>query len=167
MVTASPAGAVAPAGAVVGAVVPPWWAEGVAQYQAPDKQTDCWDTHREMILRAAVVDHNMLDPVEMGFLGHRSLGNEQVYDHGYGMVRYIAETYGADAIPRITEAMGKVTRMSMDGALEEVTGKDLEDLYNDWVAWLGQRYAPQLLRVRTDPIQGRVFNDDGFMGKRF
>ena len=55
---------------ITGTVVPGWWAEGVAQYQSPVKHNDCWDTHRDMILRAAVTEDRMLSYDEMGFLGH-------------------------------------------------------------------------------------------------
>ncbi|HHM23535.1 MAG TPA: biopolymer transporter Tol, partial [Bacteroidetes bacterium] len=36
---------------IAGEVLPPWFAEGVAQFQAPDEAYDFWDTHRDMILR--------------------------------------------------------------------------------------------------------------------
>jgi len=147
----------------VGTVIPPWWAEGVAQYQSPTLQTDCWDTHREMILRAAVIADDMLGPVEMGYLGHKSLGNEQVYDHGYGLVRYIADTYGPEAIKRISESLGRVGRLTIDDALEDVTGKNMKALYSDWQAWLRDRYDRQLRSVRANPREGWMFNNEGFM----
>ncbi len=147
----------------VGAVVAPWWAEGVAQYQSPTLQTDCWDTHREMMLRAAVIGDNMLGPVEMGYLGHKSLGNEKVYDHGYGLVRYIADTYGPESIKRISDSLGSAGRLTMDGALKSVTGKKMKELYSDWQMWLQDRYDRQLEPVRANPREGWMFNDEGFM----
>lgn len=146
----------------VGAVVPPWWAEGVAQYQSPTLQTDCWDSHRDMILRAAVVDDEMLTYDEMGFFGHGSLGNEEVYDHGYGLVRYIAHTYGPDSIRRISEQMGKIYRLTIDGAIKKVTGKSGQEVYNDWVAYLRERYDGELADVRANPREGRVLCKAGY-----
>jgi Tol biopolymer transport system component len=148
---------------LVGAVVPPWWAEGVAQYQSPTLQTDCWDTHRDMILRAAVLDDRMLSYDEMGFLGHKSLGNEQVYDHGYGLVRYIAATYGPEAIESVNDELGDWNRLTVDGALKKVTGKKGKALYEDWRRYLEQRYEAQLSEVYANPRAGRVVNADGFM----
>ncbi len=148
---------------ITGTVVPGWWAEGVAQYQSPDKQCDCWDSHRDMILRTAVLEDRMLTYDDMGFLGHTSMGNEEVYDHGYGLVRYIAETYGADSLEKICRRMGKFYRLTIDGALKDVTGKSGHELYDDWVASLRARYDRQLVPVRANPRAGDVVCADGFM----
>ncbi|MDH4037130.1 MAG: biopolymer transporter Tol, partial [Candidatus Krumholzibacteria bacterium] len=133
---------------ITGTVVPAWWAEGVAQYQSPGRRYDCWDTHRDMILRMAVTEDRMLTYDDMGFLGHRGLGNEQVYDHGYGLVRYIAATYGPESIDRINERLGKFYRLTMDGAMKDVTGKGGRDIYRDWVASLSALYDRQLAPVK-------------------
>lgn len=148
---------------LAGTVVPAWWAEGVAQYQSPNKQYDCWDTHRDMILRAAVTEDRMLAYDEMGFLGHRGLGNEQVYDHGYGLVRYIAATYGPESIDRINERLGKFYRLTIDGAIKDATGKSGDDVYAGWVASLRARYDRQLAPVTQDLRRGAVVCNDGFM----
>lgn len=146
-----------------GTTMPAWFAEGVAQYQSPDKKTDCWDTHRDMILRAGLLDNAMLSYDEMGFLGHTSLGNEEVYDHGYGLVNYIAATYGREAIERITRELGAFQRLSMDGALKKVTGKKGRELYDDWREYLRRRYDRQLQPVRVNPREGEVLCDEGYM----
>jgi Tol biopolymer transport system component len=148
---------------ITGTVVPAWWAEGVAQYQSPGKQYDCWDTHRDMILRAAVTENRMLSYDDMGFLGHKGIGNEQVYDHGYGMVRYIAATYGPESIDKINERLGKLYRLTMDGAIKDVTGKSGREVYGDWVASLRARYDRQLAPITPELRNGTVLNDEGFM----
>jgi len=148
---------------ITGTVIPAWWAEGVAQYQAPAKHLDCWDTHRDMILRAAVTEDRMMTYDEMGFLGHRSLQNEQVYDHGYSFVRYIAATYGPESLARISDRLGKWYRLTMDGALKDVTGKSADDLYDDWKASLRERYDRALVDVRANPREGEILSDAGFM----
>ena len=148
---------------ITGTVVPAWWAEGVAQYQAPNEQFDCWDTHRDMILRSAVVQDKMLSYDEMGFLGHRSLGNEQAYDHGYGLVRYIAATYGPESLKKTSDYMGKWYRLTIDGALIKSTGKSGKELYKDWQGYLRERYDQMLVEARAHPRAGDVLSDDGFM----
>ncbi|HXV14822.1 MAG TPA: hypothetical protein VEC56_11510 [Candidatus Krumholzibacteria bacterium] len=148
---------------ITGTVVPAWWAEGVAQYQSPSKQTDCWDTHRDMILRAAVVEDRMLSYDEMGFLGHRSLGNEQVYDHGYGLVRYIAATHGPESIAMTSEYLGHWNRLTIDGALEKATGQSGDELYKGWKAYMRDRYDRMLADVRANPREGTILSDQGFM----
>lgn len=148
---------------ITGTVVPAWWAEGVAQYQAPGMQNDCWDTHRDMILRAAVVDDRMLPYDAMGFLGHRSIGNEQAYDHGYGLVRYIASAYGPASLDTISTRMGKWYRLTIDGALKDVTGKKGNQLYADWKGTLRERYDRMLVPVYANPREGTTLSDAGFM----
>jgi hypothetical protein len=146
-----------------GVMMPPWFAEGTAQYQAPNKQYDCWDTHRDMVLRAAVLDDKMLTYDEMGFFGKTSLGSEQVYDHGYGLVSFIAAQYGPHALKDIAYALRNVTRLNMDGALKKVTGKTGRQLYDDWKTHLKARYDAETTDVRANPRTGTALDTDGFM----
>jgi WD40-like Beta Propeller Repeat len=148
---------------ITGTVVPGWWAEGTAQYQSPEMQNDCWDTHRDMILRAAVMDDRMLSYDDMGFLGHTSRGNEEVYDHGYGLVRYIAATYGPAALDSVVVRLGKWYRLTIDGALKDVTGKSGSELYADWKASLRRRYDRMLVPVYANMRAGRTLFDGGYM----
>ncbi len=144
-----------------GVLMPPWFAEGVAQYQTPAKRYDCWDTHRDMILRCAVLEDEMLTYDEMSFFGKSSLKSEQVYDHGYGLVNFIAARYGPGAIKDITDELRSLKRLSADGALRKVTGKPGEELYRDWKADLEQRYAEQTGGLARQ--EGRALATDGFM----
>ncbi|HET6349323.1 MAG TPA: hypothetical protein VFH88_09605, partial [Candidatus Krumholzibacteria bacterium] len=148
---------------ITGTVVPGWWAEGVAQVQSPSMRNDCWDTHRDMILRASLVDNTMLTYDEMGYLGHRSIDNERVYDHGFGLVRYIEATYGDDAIREINHHLGDWNRLTFDGACKKVTGKSGRDVYNDWRAALKRRFDAELVPVYKNPREGAVVCDGGYM----
>ena len=42
--------------AVPTTIVPPWYAEGTAQYMAAGAHYDRWDSHRDMILRMATLN---------------------------------------------------------------------------------------------------------------
>lgn len=148
---------------ISGAAVPAWWAEGVAQYMSPSMRNDCWDSHRDMILRSGLLEDRMLSYDDMGFLGHRSIDNEKVYDHGFGLVRYIASTYGDSAITRINAHLGDLNRLTIDGAIKKVTGKSGQQVYDDWRVALKTRYDAQLVPVYANPREGAVLNDDGFM----
>jgi hypothetical protein len=148
---------------ITGTVVPGWWAEGVAQYQSPSMRNDCWDTHRDMILRAGLVENKMMSYDDMGYLGHRGIDNEKVYDHGFGLVRYIGQTYGEDAIAKINVHLGDWNRLTIDGAIKKVTGKSGQQVYDDWKVALKQRYDAELVPVYKNPREGAVLNDDGYM----
>ena len=146
-----------------GVMMPPWFAEGVAQYQTDEVRYDCWDTHRDMILRAAVLEDKMLTYDAMGFFGKNGMQAEQVYDHGYGLVRFIADTYGADAIAKTTDGLTALHRYNMDGALEAATGKDGQQLYNEWKASMEKRYAAQTAPVRANQRSGSIIAEGAYM----
>ena len=45
-----------------GVSVPPWLAEGTAQFMYPGAEFDFWDSHRDMIVRDRILNNNLLDP---------------------------------------------------------------------------------------------------------
>jgi WD40-like Beta Propeller Repeat len=100
---------------------------------------------------------------DMGYLGHRGIDNEKVYDHGFGLVRYIAQTYGDDAIVKINAHLGDWNRLTIDGAIKDVTGKTGKQVYEDWKVALKKRYDAELVPVYKNPREGAVLSDDGYM----
>ncbi|MEN8210047.1 MAG: biopolymer transporter Tol, partial [Candidatus Fermentibacteria bacterium] len=62
-----------------GEVVPNWFAEGIAQYQAYGGRHDIWDSHRDMVLRMAVLDDRLLTLDQMGVFGKSSSDAELLY----------------------------------------------------------------------------------------
>ena len=79
-----------------------------------------------MILRSAALEDKMLSYDQMCFFGGTGHENEQVYDHGFGLVNYIAEEYGPEALKEIARANKKIYYLSFDGALKAgiVGGRD-------------------------------------------
>jgi Tol biopolymer transport system component len=144
-----------------GLIFPPWFAEGVSQFQTADKKYDCWDTHRDMILRCGVLEDKMLTYDEMGFFGKNSMKGEQVYDHGFGMVNYIASEYGPDAITRITKELKAPLRLNADGAFKNATGKTGLEIYDDWKAHLRRVYDAQADEIRKNPRDGAALLEAG------
>lgn len=146
-------------------VVPMWFAEGVAQYQTQAVHYDRWDSHRDMVLRTAVLDGRLLSLQDMGQFGKRGFGNEFVYDHGYGFVRYIAATYGDSALPAICRQVGHWGTMNVNGALEAVTGRPAVALWQDWHEAMGLRYEEQVAAL--GPLrEGSRLTDTGFSNTR-
>jgi Tol biopolymer transport system component len=146
-------------------VIPMWFAEGVAQFQTSQVRHDRWDSHRDMILRTAVLADNVLPLEQMGVFGKRGLGNEFVYDHGYGFVRYIAATYGDSALPAICRQVGQWRTTDVNGALEAVTGRPAQALWQDWRDSMGRRYAEQVQSL-GDLREGAQVTDTGFSNTR-
>lgn len=146
-------------------VVPMWFAEGVAQYQTQAVHHDRWDSHRDMVLRIAVLSGTLLSLQDMGQFGKRGFGNEFVYDHGYGFVRYIAATYGDSALPAICRHVGRWGTMDVDGALQAVTGRPATALWQDWHEAMGFAYEEQVAAL--GPLrEGARLTDTGFSNTR-
>ncbi|MDR0515669.1 MAG: hypothetical protein LBH25_01330 [Fibromonadaceae bacterium] len=98
-------------------VQPLWFAEGTAQYESYRMGFDRWDTHRDMLLRTAFLENKVLPLEFMEDFSEQSLEAELgPYTQGFDMVRYIAETYGEDALPELWKNMGKVSNVTLSGA---------------------------------------------------
>ena len=143
-------------------VVPMWFAEGLAQSQAPSCSYDSWDTHRDMILRMGVLEEGMLRYDEMNVFGKSGLGNEQVYDHGYGLTQYIVETYGPESLGKICRAMRPLWRIDFDGALKRVLGISGEKLYEAWKTDMRRTYET-VKGERGTLVEGKVLADAGYL----
>lgn len=142
-------------------VMPMWFAEGIAQYQTEEVRHDRWDSHRDMILRTAVLDSTLLSLEEMGVFGKCGFGNEFVYDHGYGFVRYIAATYGDSSLAEISRRLGRWQTVSINGALKQVTGRDAGQLWQDWHDDMAARYVDQV-QALGDLREGERLTEKGF-----
>jgi hypothetical protein len=126
---------------VAGTVIPPWFAEGLAQFQRSGLNYDTWDSHRDMLLRTAVLGEALLSLSEMAAFGKNSLGNERVYNQGYAFTLYIAHTYGEEKLRDLIKAMKTPWRFRFSQAVQKVLQKSEETLYEEWVTWLRDGYS--------------------------
>ncbi|MCX7984772.1 MAG: biopolymer transporter Tol [Bacteroidetes bacterium] len=145
-----------------GFVLPSWFAEGVAQYNAPEYTFDYWDTHRDMLLRTAILHGTLLSWDEMSVFGKNSLGNESAYNAGFSLVKYIAESYGVDKLASLSRELGKLHRLTIDEALQNVLGKSGKELYAEWKAEKEQYYKKLIDSLQTQDVNGEVIEADGF-----
>jgi len=141
--------------------VPPWFAEGVAQYQLPELQYDLWDSHRDMMLRTAVIEGKMLTYSEMNSFGKNSIGSERVYNQGYSFSGYIAERYGLEALKKISNNMRSLLRFSFDSAIDKAVGKSGAELYREWKKYLEEKYAAQLRDIQAHKVEGELLQPKG------
>lgn len=125
-------------------VVPMWFAEGVAQYQVAAARHDRWDSHRDMVLRTAVLNDQLLSFDDMGVFGKRGFGNEFVYDHGYGLVRYIATQYGDQALADLCHQISSWRALEIDRAIDQVLGISAEELHDSWRRAMATSYRAQV-----------------------
>ena len=150
---------------VMSTVVPMWLAEGAAQYMAEGAHQDRWDANRDMVLRAQVLSGEQLPFDQMGVFGKHGFGNEYVYDHGYGLVRYIAERYGEHKIAELYRAAAAWRSLEIDGALKKVLGKSVDELYGEWVVSMRIAYEAQVEGL-GDLNEGELVTDLGFSNLR-
>jgi len=146
---------------LAGTVIPPWFAEGMAQFQRAGLGYDTWDSHRDMILRTAAIQSSLLSLTEMSIFGKNSLGNERVYNQGYGLTLYLVHRYGEEVLRDLVRAMKKPWRMSFSSAVGKVLGKSERGLYEEWVRWLEEGYERGSALVRQHPVQGRILEKKG------
>lgn len=145
-------------------IIPPWFAEGTAQYMAPGVQHDYWDSHRDMILRQAILNNTLLTHDEMGVFGAKTgLGFEKVYDHGYSLTLFIVNTYGREKLAELYRNMAVLWRIDFSGAVQKALGISGKELHAQWKASLEERYTIQKANIDASPAQGDLIHEEGYL----
>ncbi|MEE2876991.1 MAG: hypothetical protein VX822_04345 [Candidatus Neomarinimicrobiota bacterium] len=145
---------------VPGTAVPPWFAEGVAQFMYEGATFDFWDTHRDMILRDRALHDNLLTLTEMNTFGKTGIGNESTYNAGFALVRYLAYKYGKEVVPTIAKELSG-RRASIENALEKATGLPAERIMKDFHTTLDERFHLQTGSIRSEEVKGRIVREKG------
>ena len=148
---------------VPGELLPNWFAEGMAQYQCAGARHDIWDSHRDMLLRTALLNEKLLTFDEMGSFGKTSLGSEMVYNQGFSLVRFIARRFGETKLRELSSAFSSVRSWGFGGPCRRVLGLSDDELYRAWREDLETRYYPVAARVREREVEGEKAAGEGFM----
>ena len=147
--------------ALPGTSVPPWLAEGTAQYMYEGADWDNWDTHRDMILRDRVMNNNLLTLTEMNTFGKSGIGNESTYNAGYKFCRFIALSYGADKLKEIVLALSSPLQFSVSSAIESSIGISGNELYDLYKKSLENGYDLLTQSMRSTEVDGRIIAGKG------
>jgi len=143
-------------------IQPFWFAEGTAQFESYRMGFDHWDTHRDMLLRTAFLENKVLPLEFMEDFSEQALEAELgPYTQGFDMVRYIAETYGEDAIPQLWKDMGKISNLTLSGALNDRFKITEKELYKKWKENRKEHYEKIRSSLGT-PIAGEKITKDVF-----
>lgn len=128
---------------------PKWWVEGIAQMAPYLFGWETWDSHRDMLLRMAVLEDDLHSYAELGSLQIRSGGyrGEMVYNQGFALLVYVEAMYGRDKMDDLQEHVGHV---SFEPAIRRVLGISAEQLYDDWVRHIEQGYAGQVEEIQQE-----------------
>ena len=141
---------------------PLWFAEGTAQFESARMGFDAWDTHRDMLLRVAVLNDSLLPLEYMHDFSDNSLFAELgPYTQGFALVRYIAKHYGEDAIPKIWTELSRPYRVTLDGALKKILGIGEKELYEAWKKEITATYKAQKDSLGT-LVEGKKITAEAF-----
>ena len=141
-----------------GTAVPPWFAEGTAQFMTENINYDYWDSKRDMILRDRVLNDNILSFNAMNTFGKKGIGNESTYNQGFAFVRFLANEYGEKKLFEISKALTKKTNYSINKAMKEVLNKNGQELWNIWTEYLKNDYKDRLHAIDIQ-YDGKVLED--------
>jgi Tol biopolymer transport system component len=142
-------------------ILPRWLSEGIAQYESTRNNGDAWDSHRDMIMRSLSLSENLLSWDHMQVFTGKGDDYEKTYNHGFSLVKYIAETYGYEKIPALLRASDKFTRLTFDRSIKEVLGISGKQLYQDWKKHLEKHYKEQVTNLGTQ-VYGKKINKYGY-----
>ncbi|MBN1351546.1 PD40 domain-containing protein [candidate division KSB1 bacterium] len=116
-------------------LMPTWFIEGVAQYEA-----ERWDDHREMLLRISNSDGSLLSRAKMeGYIGADQIDSRLVYEQGHSLVRFLVAKFGHDKIARILETHRKLP-ISFNWSVKRAIGISENTLFKQWF----DEISPQL-----------------------
>ncbi|MBU8920252.1 MAG: hypothetical protein KOO63_00170 [Bacteroidales bacterium] len=162
---------------IAGVTIPSWFAEGVAQFQCPTSRNDIWDSHRDMLLRIAVLEKGLLSLDEMGVFGKNSLESELVYNQGYSLVKFISQEFGRESLGELLEAHKawysrpasfweyfKIwNRSGFEGACRKTLGISSSELYRRWKDSMETEYIHVREMIQERWIEGVRFAGEGYM----
>ena len=141
---------------------PLWFAEGTAQFESSRMGFDAWDSHRDMLLRVAALNEDLLDLKYMHDFADNSLDAELgPYTQGFSLVRYIDAKYGPEAIPNIWSELSKPYRVTLSAAIEKVIGIDEETLYKNWKEEITAHYKEQEKSLGV-LVTGKKWTEEAF-----
>ena len=141
--------------------VPPWFAEGVAQFMYNGANFDYWDTHRDMVLRDAFLNKSVYTIDQMSSFGKSGIGNEQVYIQGFSLASYMAIMFGEDVFRKISDEISKPYQYSFAGAVFKATGKKIDYIYNNWYNDNLEKYKMENIFITKNKKKGKVLVDEG------
>ena len=145
---------------VPGVAVPPWFAEGTAQYMSPSLAYDFWDSHRDMLLRDLTINNKLLTLDQMNTFGKKGTGSEAVYNQGFSFSNYLINEFGEDILPRISNILSSST-YSINKAIDKAAGYSGYDLYSKWVKNLKNNYNQKLSNVKDNNVEGIIIESEG------
>lgn len=130
--------------------IPAWFAEGTAQFMREQMTFDRWDSHRDMLLRTAILSDSQPGMTEMSvFSSKNSLERERIYNQGYSLVTYLADRFGEQILADISHESTASGLNNFHRAIEAATEHSAKQIYGDWVQERFDHYAQQVQNMEV------------------
>jgi Tol biopolymer transport system component len=142
-------------------ILPPWFTEGIAQYESSRHGSDSWDSHRDMLLRSLTLSNRLLTWDHMQVFAGKGDDFEKTYNQGFSLVSHIAEKYGYDKVVSMARKSARAYHLDFDGVIKNVLGITAGTLYNEWKQGLRTRYGQQV-KALGSTVTGRKISKDGY-----
>jgi len=116
-------------------LVPTWFLEGVAQFEA-----EKWCANRDMLLRVATYTDRLLPYKKLtGYIGTDHIGSRLVYEQGHSLIRFITAEFGDSALFKIIERFRSFP-LSFNLALKRSIGLSENELFDAWKKRVDRHY---------------------------
>ena len=124
--------------------LPPWFVEGLAEYESRG-----WDIESDMFMRDATLNGYLPTiPYLYAFLAYK--GGQSVW-------YYIAERYGEE---KVGEFLGKVKiNKSVERGMQQAIGVDIEEFSKRWQRYLKRKYWPDIANRKEPEEIGKRLTD--------
>ena len=136
----------------LGSSGPFWWTEGGAEYWSDNTGYNWWSSSRDMNIRTTVLEDRLLTYDEwVTRIEKRDWGDgERGYQQGYSIALYLRERFGDETFAQFALESQKGWHGDWEKVIEEVLGIPLRQLYDDWVAYLTEKYDAVYDRVKAE-----------------
>lgn len=140
---------------------PFYWTEGGAEYWSDNAGYNWWTPSRDMHIRTTVLQERLLSWEEWNTRAQsfRWGDGERGYQQGYSFALYLRQRFGNDTYAKFALQYSKAWRPEWNKVIEEVTGVPGKTLYEDWVAYVTEKYQAQYAEIRAEgEVEGVELN---------
>jgi hypothetical protein len=142
-----------------------FWTEGGAEYWSDNTGYNWWTAARDMNIRMTVLEGRLLEYDEWHTrAGKRGWNDsERYYQQGYSFGLYLRQRFGDKTYAKFAIEHSKHFRVNWETVVEDVLGIDARTLYDDWVAYVTERYEAQYAEVKAQgEVAGRDLAKDSY-----
>ncbi|MFH1726821.1 MAG: hypothetical protein ABIA04_00190 [Pseudomonadota bacterium] len=129
-------------------IAPYWWVEGIAQNDATKFGFESYDTTRQMFLRMAFLENNVLS---FNLMGHpRALDfiyGELGYNQGFSFVAWLTAKYGVEIHTKFMERQSKEYNFAYEDTIKNELGVDPRDLFEEWKKQKNTEYEKEAFEL--------------------